>query len=212
MWHTPAGDRVLTPGEWALVRAGLDLACDAVEVAAEIGSDTATGVRAFDALQPGQQLALLAMVGTALSDPNVPAPPLTAATEGALAAVIDQVRTDLEMELDGGDSTACRRLILAAVGEVAGRVYPLPAPANRDWDEWEIVIDEIESRLLWDSDYEMGDLFLDRPPDETRADMVLHGIDPEYFLDVPDDPDHAGLEATRRTLAQLTGRPVGDST
>jgi hypothetical protein len=34
--------------------------------------------------------------------------------------------------------------------------------------------------------------------------MVLHGIDPDYFLAVPDDPDYAGLEAARRTLAELT--------
>jgi hypothetical protein len=206
MWHTPAGDRVLTTTEWALVRAGLDLAWDAVEVAAEAGNDAATGVRAFNVLQPGQQVALLATVGTALLDPSVPPPPLTAATEGALAAVIDQVRTDLEMELDGGNSTGCRRLILEAVGDVAGREYPLPAPADRDWDEWEMLIEEMESRLFWDADWEMADVFLDLPPERARADMTLHGIDPEYFLAVPDDPDHAGLAAARRTLAELTGR------
>jgi hypothetical protein len=53
----------------------------------------------------------------------------------------------------------------------------------------------------------MGDVSLDLPPQQTRADMVLHGIDPDYFLAVPDDPAHAGLEAARRTLARLTGRP-----
>jgi hypothetical protein len=206
VWHTPAGDRVLSPGEWALVRAALGLAWDAVEVAAEAGTGGATGARAFDVLQPGQQVALLALVGTALSDPSVPSPPLTAATEGAVAAVLAQVRTDLELEFDAGDSTACRRLILAAVGEGAGREYPLPAPTVSDPDEWEILIDEVEARLLWDSDYELGDLFLDRPTAETRADMVLHGIDPDYFLAVPDDPGPAGLAAARQTLAVLTGR------
>jgi hypothetical protein len=45
---------VLSPGEWALVRAGLGLAWDAVEVTADAGSDAATNVRAFDALRPGQ--------------------------------------------------------------------------------------------------------------------------------------------------------------
>jgi hypothetical protein len=175
MWHTPAGDRVLSPGEWALVRAGLDLAWDAVEVAAEAGTDAATGVRAFDVLKPGQQVALLALVGTAVSNPTVPAPPLTAATEGALAAVLAQVRAELEMELDASDSTACQRLILGAVGNPAGRDRPLPAPADRKWGEWEMLIDEIESRVLWDTEYALGDLFLDRSPEETRADMVLHG-------------------------------------
>jgi hypothetical protein len=197
---------VLAPGEWALVRAGLGLAWDAVEMAADVGDDEATGVRAFDALQPGQQVALLALVGTALSDPSVPAPPLTAATEGALAAVLEQVRTGLETELGAGHSTACRQLILAAVGDVAGRDDPLPAPTETDPDEWELLVDEMESRLLWDTDYELGDLFLDRSPDEVRPEMTLHGIDDDYFTAVPDDPDLAGLAAARRTLAELTGR------
>jgi hypothetical protein len=54
MWNTPSGDRVLTAGEWALVRAGLDLAWDAVEIAHEAGTGDATGVRVFDVFQPGQ--------------------------------------------------------------------------------------------------------------------------------------------------------------
>jgi hypothetical protein len=206
VWHTPAGDRVLSPGEWALVRAGLGLTWDAVEVAADAGDDEATGVRAFDALQPGQQVGLLALVGTALSDPSVPAPPLTAATEGTVAAILAQVRTDLEMELDADDSTECRRLILDAVGDVPGRDHPLPAPTESDPDEWEMVIDEIEARLFWDADWEMADVFLDLPPERARGDITLHGIDPDYYLAVPDDPDHAGLAAARRTLAELTGR------
>jgi hypothetical protein len=44
VWHTPAGYRVLTPGEWNLVRAGLGLAWEAVEIAAEVGNPEATGV------------------------------------------------------------------------------------------------------------------------------------------------------------------------
>jgi hypothetical protein len=204
VWHTPAGDRVLTPGEWALVRAGLDLAWDAVEVAAECGNPEATGVTAFDALQPGQQVALLARVGTALADPVVPAPPLTAATEGALAAVLGQVRAWPEVELFDGDKTECRSLILAAVGEDAGRDRPVPDAGEADWDEWEVLIEQVEARLFWDADWEMGDVFLDMPPEQARADMELHGIDAEYFLAVPDEPNDPQLAEARRTLANLT--------
>jgi hypothetical protein len=207
MWHTPSGDRVLTAGEWALVRAGLGLAWDAVKVAHEAGTGDATGVRAFDVLQPGQQVALLAQVGTALSDPAAPAPPLTAATEGALAAVFAQLRAWLEVELDAGDSTECRKLLLGAIGDAAGRDGPLPEPTEADWGEWELLIEEVEARLFWDADWEMGDVFLDLPPEAARADLVLHGIDPDYFTSVPDDPDDDGLAAARRVLAELTGRP-----
>lgn len=208
MWHTPAGDRVLTPGEWALVGAGLGLAWDAVEVAAESGSGHATGVRAFDALQPGQQIALLALVGTALSDPAVPAPPLTAATEGAVAAVFGEMRDWLDIELEAGDSQECRWFIWGAAREAVGRCRRLPDPSDADPDEWEMLIDEVESRLLWDTDYELGDLFLDRSPDEVRPEIAMHGIDDDYFTAVPDDPDQAALEAACRTLAELTGRTV----
>src|SRR4051794_34540914 len=104
MWRTPDGDRVLTPGERELVRAGLALAWDAVEIAAEASTGDATGVRVFDVLQPGQQVALLAYVGTALSDPAVAAPPLTAATEGAVAAAFAQLWAWLEVELCDADS------------------------------------------------------------------------------------------------------------
>jgi hypothetical protein len=168
MWHTPAGDRVLTAGEWALVRAGLGLVWDAVEVAAESGSGDATGVRVFDMLQHGQQVALLAQVGTALTEPAVPAPPLTAATEGALAAVFAQLRAWLEMELLDGDKTECRSLILGAVGEATGRDVPLPDPRDTNGDEWEMVIEEVEARLFWDGDWEMADVFLDLPLEQAR--------------------------------------------
>ena len=75
-----------------------------------------------------------------------------------------------------------------------------------DRDDWEMVTEKVEARLFWDTDWEMGDVFLDLPPEVGRADMAVHGIDPEYFLAVPDDPDQAGLAAARRTLAELTGR------
>jgi hypothetical protein len=116
------------------------------------------------------------------------------------------VRTNLKLELRAGDSIECRRLILAAVGEVVEREYPLPAPIDPDPDEWEMLIDEVESWLLWDTDYDLGNLFLDRPPDEVRPEMAMHGIDDDYFTAVPDDPNDEGLAAARRMLTELTGR------
>jgi hypothetical protein len=160
----------------------------------------------FDALQPGQQVALLAQVGTALSDPAAPAPPLTAATEGTLAAVFAQLRAWLETELYDGEKAECRRLLLGAVGDAAGRDGPLPAETEPDAGEWELLIEEVEARLFWDADWEMADVFLDLPPEEARADLALHGIDPDYFTAVPDDPEGDGLAVARRTLAELTGR------
>jgi hypothetical protein len=58
-------------------------------------------VRVFDALQPGQKVALLAQVGRALVDAHQSAPPLTATTEGALAAVLFFVRAVVWLETQG---------------------------------------------------------------------------------------------------------------
>jgi hypothetical protein len=216
MWRTPDGDRVLTPGEWALVQAGLAVTWDAVEAAREkAGGSGRTGVRAFDCLQPSQQVGLLAEVGRALSNPDVPAPPLTAATEGALAAVLAIVRVILRLELDGpgylaGGPTAWRRLVLGAVGDPAGRDDPLPAATDADPEEWDLPLEEVESRLFWDRDWEMADEFLDLPPEAAREQFDRHGIDPDYFAAVPDDLRGRDLEAARRELGRLTGRIAPD--
>lgn len=141
MWHTPDGDRILTAGEWGLVQAGLDLAWEAVEAAREASDGPeATGVRVFDDLRPGQQIGRLALVGTALTDSTMPSPPLSAATEGTLAAIFAMLRGWLDVELDAGDQTTIRQLILGSVGEAA-RDYLLPVVADKDADEWDMLIE-----------------------------------------------------------------------
>jgi hypothetical protein len=103
-------------------------------------------VAVFDAIQPGQQIALLALVSTALSDAAVPASPLKAATEGALAAAFAQVRAGLKVELDAGDKAECPTLILSVIGDDAGRDGPLLDAKDTDWDEWDLLIEEVEVR------------------------------------------------------------------
>jgi hypothetical protein len=216
MWRTPADDRVLTPGEWALVRAGLARAWDAVEAARDTpGGAGPTGVRAFDALQYGQQVGLLAQVGRALSDPGVPAPPLTAVTEGAVAAIFAVLRAGLDLELTAAglptfDPTGVRRLLLAAVGNAHGQDDPRPAVTDPERHEWDLLLEEVEGRLFWDADWEMADQFLDLPPEEAHELLDLHGIDPDYFKAVPDDLEEEGLDAARREMARLTGRTAPD--
>lgn len=212
MWRTPDGDRALTPEEWALFRLGLGLAWDAVEAVCDSAHPLAqTGVGAFDVLQSGQKLAVLAEVGKALSDPEVLPPRHTAANEAALAAVLAMLRDHLALELDDlgpeppGDPCEFRRLILNAIGDSVGREAPLPDPSDDDPEEWGWLLEEFEDRLLWDADYEMGDAFLDLPAEAAEAHLGQHGIDREYFTDVPPDPDEAGLAAARRVLAELVG-------
>jgi hypothetical protein len=62
-WHPPEDDRVLTAGEWLLVQAGREVSWDAVEDEKKLdGDQDATSLRIFDALQPSQEIVLLAAV------------------------------------------------------------------------------------------------------------------------------------------------------
>lgn len=213
MWRMHTGDRVLTEAEWAVFAAGLDLLWDEVEQDISDGTDDSdTGVGAFDRLTPEQKLALLAAVATAVRDPAVPCPRHTAANEGAVAAVFRTVQDLLADELDpgppgGDDTTELRRMLLAAAGDPDGREEPLPAATSTDPEPWGWLLEEVEDRVLWDADHEMGDLFLDLPPGEARERLGMAGIDPDYYLESPPEPGDRGLVAARRALARLLGRP-----
>src|SRR5262245_35118370 len=216
MWRMQDDNRVLTEEEWALFAAGLDLLRDFIEEDISATTDDAeTGVAVFDRLTPEQKLSLLAAVAGALRDPAVPIPQHTAANEGAIKAVFSTLQMELETELDtaGGDeppSTVIRRLLLAACADSEGREEPLPDANDADTDEWQWLIEEVEDRIFWDSDFEMGDEFLDLPHEEARERLAALRIDPDYYLAVPDEPDERGLTAARQTLARLLGLPVPD--
>jgi hypothetical protein len=216
MWRMSSGDRVLSEAEWALFRDGLDRLWDFIEDESkgERGLSE-TGVRVFDVLQPDQKLALLADVAVALRDPALAAPALTAANEGAIAAVFAAVRQALEMEIgfasaEDGASTEMRSLLLGAAAEAQEQPDDLPALTEVDVDAWELVLEEIEGRIFWDADYEMGDAFLDSPPDEAGELHAQMAVDPEYYTAIPRDPDQAELIRVRQTLARLLGRPRPD--
>ena len=214
MWRMQSGDRVLTEAEWALFADGLEELWDVIEVDLEEGStDSETGVHVFDNLQPEQKLALLADVAQALRDPAVPPPRHTAANEGTIAAVYTILQATLESEIDIEEdlgSTMIRSLFLAAAADLYEPGETLPELTATDKEAWREVREVIEAQILWDADYAMGDAFLDRPPDEAHELLSHMTIDPEYFTDIPREPDRAGLIAVRQTLARLLDRPVPD--
>jgi hypothetical protein len=210
MWRTRDGDRVLTDPEWAVFAAGLDVLWDGVEE--DLAAGTAwprTGVRAFDALTPEQQLALLADVAAALRDPAVPPPLPTAAAAAAVAAVYEHARALLETELlmSRGRRTASRRLVRAAVAAGPDRPRRLPPPTLRRRAAWFALLDRLIGRVLDDADFELADAVLDLPPDHARAVRSGLGIPADYFAAAPRHPGPAALAAARSTLCRLLDRP-----
>jgi hypothetical protein len=204
------GDRVLTKAEWELFCVGLEVLCDLVEEdIANESDDTDTGTPAFDRLTPEQKLVLLAETARALHEPKIPTPRLTAANEAAIAAVFSMIRTELELELDTESASqqwlrpTIRQLILATCEGSDGWEEPLPEESERDPEEWGWLLEVFEDRIFWDHDFAVGDIFLDLPPEHARATMTAMGIDADYFLDVPMEPNKRGLTAAREVLDQL---------
>lgn len=211
MWRMHDGDRVLTESEWVVFRTGLDLLRDFVESDISAGEDTVeTGVPAFDRLTAEQKLALLADVASAVRDQTIPMPVHTAANEGAIMAVLETFREMLQEEVDSADDrqTELRTSLLAAVADE--EIRP-PKPTSKKWEAWGNLCECVTERMLWDYDFDLGDEFLDLPPEEARAQLSLAGIDADYFLTVPDEPNEEGLIAARQTLAKLIGLAVPDN-
>jgi hypothetical protein len=195
------GNRVLTEAEWKLFRTGLDLLRDSIEEDIRAETDEAeTGIPVFDRLTSEQKLALLAHTAQALCDPAVPMPFHTAANEGVIAADFSMIRVELQTELDIANMkdeeekpTEMRRMLRAVCQESEEPVEPMLDETATDLQEWDWLLEEFESRIFWDTDFAMGDEFLDLPSDEARVKLQLSGIDPDYYLAVPQEPDKAGL-------------------
>ena len=180
MWRMSDGDRVLTEAESKVFRLGLKELLAFVESDISNQTDDAnTGVLVFDRLTAEQKLTLLAEVTEAICDPKVAMPTHTAVNEGAIMAVLETFRDMLqeEVEMDEIDRTELKDSLLAAIGEYEDQ--------PETWQDWEFLQESLVERILWDLDFEMGDLFLDMPPEQSQVQMEMAGIVPEYFLTIP---------------------------
>ena len=68
MWRTQIGERTLRGSEWELFRHGLWALWDHIDDAGDEPLLCETGVAVFDRLQTASKLAMIALVGKALSD------------------------------------------------------------------------------------------------------------------------------------------------
>jgi len=217
MWRTPLGERVLRGAEWNLFRKGLSTLWDFVEDSSHDPDLGFTEVGVFDRLEPAQKLGMLALVGTALHDKDVPCPGLTALSEGTFAAVYRVIRLLIELETDResvslqpDEGPSVRELVLLAASKTRSS-GELPEISSNDMDIWDDVLDCLMDRVLWeDRDFEEEELFLDSGPELTRFVKEQLGIDDEYFIGVAPDPDPTHLDSIRESLRRLCNRPSQD--
>jgi hypothetical protein len=208
MWRTSCGERTLSGAEARVFAEALLCLLD--EALMDRFEDYFSGVNCFDDLTYGQKVAVLVTVGKGLLCPDVPAEELTAALEGAIAAVFEKLREIIMLEIDEPElGTPSRNLVVAARQAMEGE--EIPSPTYRDRGEWDLQIQELADAILWDADYEDGYLYLDRPPEEARALREMTRVTEEYYLFVPDDLTG---EVAKRQLAELRSlaTPIAEGT
>ncbi len=216
MWNLSDGDRILTPEEWRCIRIGLTALYDTLRQNRGGPNDFFTGIEVFDNLTPPQQFAQLAGVCHALTDEQVPAPELTAANEGTLAALLQSFCAQLEIEIDFSQDDEvpwleCRRALIDALRSdpYLDDDFEFPEVDDDDIDAWDIPLQSFQSRFLEDEDYLMN-MMLDIPADDADALKENMGIDSEYYVSVVPEPTEGELVRVHQQLCQMLDLPSTD--
>ena len=209
MWRTPSGDRTLHGAEGSLVRALVAQVLFDLEMQADSRDLLLYGVSLFDKLEWPQKIALLALVGPALLDEHIPPPPLNAINEACVAVLFEALVQELQYELDSENGLGAyknwwRTLILAAIRETDGDDGHVPPITSPDFDEWDVILIVLRDRILWDEDWDMPDLVMDKTPEHSRFIKRQLAIPDDYYTGIAPDPSEAELSRARQVLRDLT--------
>ena len=71
-------------------------------------------------------------------------------------------------------------------------------------DDWDLLLECLEGRVLWDRDWEMDEQ-LDADPEASGPAKMILGINRDYFVDVPAEPSDAEADRLHAELRSLTG-------
>jgi hypothetical protein len=223
VWRTSRKERVLLGAEAALMRESMAFMWATIEEEAHGRADHwPFGVPVFDRLTCQQQLAMLADVGEALFREDVPAPELTAVNEGTIGAMFANIRQRIEIEIDDEwlrDGKSMRQFVLEAIREVdkepppvfeklpdAESSAPLPDAECDDTDEWDLLVEVLESFILWDADWLDEELYVDDDPRTNSLCKYQMGVADGYYTAIAPDPtEHELIDVRRRLHVLLPG-------
>jgi hypothetical protein len=72
-------------------------------------------------------------------------------------------------------STAIRQLLLACCFGEDDFEDSLPGVSSEDLEEWDLILEEVVDRILWDCDYQSSNDLMDLSPDVARSAAVESG-------------------------------------
>lgn len=214
---------------WATVfRVGLAEVCMRIcGYAANPNSPARFGVKIFDRLTPGQKVAMLAAVGSALLLRDAPEPERTATLDGTAAAIIrvfveelldELCKSSSGMPARPGDAAffkgvipptvTCRLAVRNIYLQKGSGWNPkdLPDVLSRDADRWAELGDLLEEFVFGDRDFEEDEPYSDLYP---AADSELREIsraEDDNSGAIAPKPSTEELKKHIATLERLTAR------
>ena len=208
MWRTECGERTL---EGAEARAFAEALATLLDYAlTDQFDDYESGVACFDDLTYGQKIAALATVGNGLLRKDIRSVELTAVVEGAIAAVFQQLKDSIIFEIDTPEFGASwRELVVAARKELESE--DVPAPTCTDIEEWDLEVEVLTDRILWDRDYEDDRTYADHPPEITQWLKYMTRIPDNYYTAIADELTDEEAAATIKKLKKLCDSMIESS-
>ena len=112
------------------------------------------------------------------------------------------------------DSTHWRGLALAAYQQLCERDgesedEDAPEPWSLCFEDWDNLIDQLVSSILWDMDFELASGFMDEAPELAQRRRKLLGIDDQYFVDPPLDPKSGAARVLLVQARAIAARVIG---
>ncbi|MCP4611472.1 MAG: hypothetical protein GY845_22390 [Planctomycetes bacterium] len=199
MWRTDPSDRILEGAEAKLFAESLLSLVDELDLCA---FEYELGIKCFDAMTVGQKISVLSTIGNGLFRKDVDLVELTAVLESGIGAVFKHLSYKIALEIDipelGSD---WRELLVAARKEMEAE--DIPKPTCEDLNEWDIELEGLANAILWDRDYEDGDIYMDHPPEKTEWLKYMAMISDNYYTAIADDLTDEEAQVKIKELKEL---------
>jgi len=200
MWRTEYGDRILEGAEAKVFAEALSSLLD--EAIMDTLDDYELGIKCFDTLTFGQKISVLATIGNGLFKKDVKPVALTAVLEAGIGAVFNHLYNNIIVEIDMPElNSNWRKLLVAARKEMEAE--DIPDPSCEDFDKWNFEVDELADAILWDRDYEDGDIYMDHPPEKTQWLKHMARIPDNYYTAIADDLNDKDAQEKIKGLRNL---------
>jgi hypothetical protein len=199
MWRTNHSDRILEGAEAKVFAETLLSLLDEFDLC---DFEYDLGIKCFDTLTIGQKIFVLSTIGNGLFRKDVEPVELTAVMESGIGAVFKHLYNNITIEIDMPElDSNWRKLLVAARKEMEAE--EMPDTNCEDYDEWDLEVDELANAILWDRDYEDGDIYMDHPPEKTEWLKYTAMIPDNYYTSIADDLTDEEAQAKIKELRKL---------